>query len=192
MAGRAFGGLGGYGGMTQFTGMRKRPWLGGDLMGQDRGEIRQPADPYSGQGGFMQGMLSEMGVYRPTEIGGRNPLPGWPGDAPVSTGEDYGALQYGRNSVRGFDELSKGQSTQGLPYWLRRMQLTTPEVYGVNRSGRGFPGQERLGQVNESLKQVRGGRYGPAPLGGGSGFAEGYQGDALRRLLQARLGGGGL
>lgn len=67
----------------------------------------------------------------------------------------------------------------------------TPEQLPFLKRKMDFPGPERLQEIAGAQRELRGGTYGPAPLGGGgSGYGEGYPGDALRRLLMARMGGG--
>ena len=59
---------------------------------------------------------------------------------------------------------------------------------GVGQSSTGFG---RLNQLSDAAMRYRGMGQGGGFAGGMSqGFGEGYQSDALRRLLMARLGGG--
>ena len=60
---------------------------------------------------------------------------------------------------------------------------------GVGQSATGFG---RLQSLSDATMRYRGmGPFRPGSHGGGQGFGEGYPGDALKRLLEARLGGGG-
>ena len=160
-------------------------------MGQERGEIRQPVDPYAGQGGFMQGMLAEMGTYQPKDIGGRNPLPGWPGDNPGGDGQG-GMVPRQLINYQGLPGFSSFQdSFPPGPIAGRRRIDMDPGQYG---QGLQYKNPAFLQQMSDSTvaRGAQRGRFSGGRFSGGQGFGEGYQGDALRRLLQARLGGGGL
>ncbi len=60
---------------------------------------------------------------------------------------------------------------------------------GVGQSATSFPLLKRLSDAVMANQQTRG-SFAPRNFGGGQGYGEGYPGDALKRLLQARLGGG--
>lgn len=68
----------------------------------------------------------------------------------------------------------------------------TPESIPWLKNKRDFPNAERIDQITSAQRSLNAGTYGPAPLRQAGGYGEGYQGDALRRLLMARMGGGGL
>jgi len=171
--------------MSQFGGMRKRPWLGG-LMGQDRGEIGGGGslpNPFTGGLGAIAGnVIGRISGHQPG-VGDRNPLPGWPGDAPISDGQGgmtpVHPISY--RNLPGFSTFSR--SNPDDPYYKRRfgqIDISNPLQY---------KDPAMLQQLSDATMAFRGTRQ-PGRSFGGQGYGEGYPGDALKRLLQARLGGG--
>lgn len=192
MAGRSFGGgLGGYGGMSQFTG-RKRPWLGG-FIGQDQGTIGggpQLPNPFTGGFGNIAGnVLGRISGHQPG-VGDRNPIPGWPGDNPISDGQGgMGPRQLiNYQGLPGFNSFQ--DSFPPGPIAGRRRIDMDPGQYG---QGLQYKDPAMLQQLSNTTMSMRGaGVYGRGRMSGGQGYSESAPGDALRRLLMARLGGGGL
>jgi hypothetical protein len=210
MTGRTFGGGGGgfMGGVSsQFSGMRKRP-LFGDLMGQGRGGIRgqQPQVPgglggFGGGafnalqgdqplGGFARGALGKLQDPPPDNIGGRVPIPGWPGDFPIADGQGgMGPRQLiNYQGLPGFNSFQDSFAPGPIP-GRRRIDMD-PGQYG---QGLQYKDPAMLQQMSDRVMSngATRGRFSRGGRGVGQGFGEGYPGDALRRLLEARTGGGG-
>lgn len=186
MSGRALGGsLGGY---SQFYGQRKRPLLGGgDLIGQDRGEVLQPPGP-SRPGGFFGAINDQFNPPALPPVGGRNPLPNWPGDNPIANDEGgFGQRQLiDYRGLPGFSGFQESFSPLSIP-GRRRIDMD-PGQYG---QGLQYKDPGMLQQLSAKTQAFRAYGRGAGRSGGmGQGFGEGYPGDALKRLLMARLGGG--
>lgn len=135
-----------------------------------------------GFGGQGYGSLSAMR----RRMLGAAPFPGQPGGPPPPI--DPGAGRGLPNIQAPLPRQIMGPET-GWRQDLNEVGFV-PEQISQLRGKRMFPGPERLHEVGETLRSLRGGSYGPAPLNSSGGFGEGYPGDALKRLLMARLGGG--
>lgn len=188
MSGRAFGGGGmGYGG-SQYYGGKKRPLLGGGdpLIGTERGQVQQPPGP-SRPGGFFGAINDQFNPPPLPPVGGRNPLPNWPGDNPIANDEGgYGPRQF--INYRGLPGFSGFQESFQPTIPGRRRIDMDPGQYG---QGLQYKNPAMLQQLSDKTMAFRSYGRGAGRSGGmGQGFGEGYPGDALRRLLMARLGGG--
>lgn len=121
---------------------------------------------------------------------------GRPGDSNYFVPDDslYGDKSFNTGNIYGSSMPGTSPPAGGLP-GMSPVTIGRGEWAGMTpeaqQNMRGAP-QGELQRLSDAFLSVRGGRgrgMGRS-MGMGQGYGEGYPGDALKRLLEARLGGG--
>lgn len=172
---------------TGVTSIQPRTGAGGGPIGPNiQAPFGQMMGRFGSGGGMGQAGYGAFAALR-RRVMGAAPFPGGPGGPgqpplPPGGGRGYPNIQAPLPNI----------PRQPSPWESNLNEVGfTPEQIPQLKESRDFPGAERLDQIASAQRQLRGGTWGPGRMGGGgAGYGEGYQGDALRRLLMARMGGG--
>ena len=174
------GGRGGPNVQAPWGGMVSRGFGGG--MGQGYGSMFDPMRRRLGAGRIDPNMR-DPNYQQPSLQNPYDPYEDKPYGRGTEGPQEAGPTNDMLNIYQGFPgfnplEMNKGQVPS-------RFRISS----GVGQSATGFG---RLQQLSDATMRYRGMGGGRGFQGGmGQGFGEGYPGDALKRLLEARLGGGG-